>query len=152
MAFKRSFAFSKHEFHKCLNGLVEEIEQIKMNQTLVEPMPITHSAINKPRQEAAVTGIFDKIKVEEMSKLKSEVLSWSEQRVSEWMEARKLSKRISTRIFPCDGHLLHEMFLIRCEAPEYFHESLKNTPGYKEFTLREFILLSKELRGLFYSN
>jgi hypothetical protein len=147
LVFKRSFVFSKHEFHKCFNGFIEEIEQIRQNPTSVESSPMSHSSNN-----IETTGIFDKINVEKGHKLKSEVLSWSEQRVGEWMKARNLSKRISTRILACDGHLLHELFLIRCEAPEYFHEGLRNTPGYKEFTLREFILLSKELRSLFYSN
>jgi len=119
-----------------------------MNPTPIEALG--QSANNKNPETAP--GVFEKINLKEGYKLKSDVLLWSERRVSEWMEARNLSKRISTRIFPCDGNLLHELFLIRCEAPEYFHETLRNTPGYKEFTLREFILLSKELRSLFYSN
>ena len=55
----------------------------------------------------------------------SAILGWSESNVFEWFEKNALNRQIIKAIGKCNGVVLHQLYEMKNEAPQFFYQSLK---------------------------
>jgi hypothetical protein len=80
-----------------------------------------------------------------------EILNWSKEDVNKWLNEKEICTGLRNLVFKCDGKLLHELYLIKLESPDFFFKSLKtkNLMLNNSITLRDVAHFSSEIKILF---
>ena len=110
------------------------IESKKSTQKVIETSLIKQSKSTKKAELKTNTNLIKK------------VLEWNESEVNLWLKDKKIHKNIITNISPCNGKLLHQLYNIKLEAPEFFYKSISSN---KILPTVEILLFVSELTNLF---
>lgn len=78
----------------------------------------------------------------------NEIGKWSEKDVKKWLNEKKINSDIVKNVFPCNGAILYQYFLMQKEAPEFFYQSL-STAENKRISLKYVAAFQVELKLLF---
>ena len=85
-------------------------------------------------------------KVEET---KNSELNWTEKEVESWMKELNVNTTIRESLIPCDGQVLHQIFLMLKTNPEFFYSSMRNSGLNSLKDLKDVAFFSTQLTKLF---
>ncbi len=135
MKFKTSIFIGKSTFDKNFVELNNQLKSIK----------IIHDERLKPNEYDLES---DKIELECLKIHENEVFNnWTERDVDNWILEKEIHPSIGNALRPSDGKILYEFFLMKKDAPSFFHESF--LAENSTFTLRDYAIFSREINALF---
>ena len=76
----------------------------------------------------------------------SKTLEWSETSVEKWLNEKKINPIIIRNVYPCNGQILNQLFVMQREAPEFFYKSISSN---ELIPTRDIAFFSLELKQLF---
>lgn len=126
----------KYEYQECIRRLKAELSNINVvskdddNKKPTEPTGTTPPNNNK----------------------KPEAYEWTEKRVDEWMNEKRVHALIRRNVAPCDGRLLGQMYSMLNEAPEFFYKSISansDTDSTSIVSTKDVALFALELKHIF---
>lgn len=167
----------KYDFEECMKRLVGEIQSVyKDNKLKVEilqifkppeaqetkkdaiepPPPDTKTKSEKPNNAHLNPNANGQQLVPSLPSRPSISVSnirevhMTEADVNKWFAEKNICPNIVNHLKNTDGHILHELLMIKLETPEFFYKSIGffNNP-YKSTTLRDVAHFSYELKKLF---
>ena len=115
-------------------NLKREIEHTSLSQKQPE-IPDVHSTTNNNDTIILVAKENGSVDVDE----------WSEGRVIDWFEEKGLNLKLIEAIGPCSGIVLHQLFKMKNEAPQFFYQSLKTD----QVDLNSLMMFTFHLENLF---
>ena len=129
--------FTKYEYEECIRRLLNEINPVLEleNVDLVKKDEPKKTAIKIDQPDGNLTSLFD------------DTLQWSAEDLDDWLADKPVSEFARRSLKNCTGNLLHEMVLIKREAPEFFYSFLAGK--MKSFRLKDILELAFELEILF---
>ena len=77
---------------------------------------------------------------------KNKAIEWPESQVEKWAIDCKIRQDILENILPCNGKVLHQLYCMKKEAPEFFYKSITSN---KMLPTREIAMFTLELDNLF---
>lgn len=75
--------------------------------------------------------------------------NWSSAQVENWMKKCKVNSIIIESLLPCDGRVLHQIYIMMKTNPEFFYSSMKNSGLNSLKDLKDIAYFSNELMKLF---
>jgi len=78
---------------------------------------------------------------------KNKAIEWRESQVEQWANGCKIRQDILENILPCNGKVLHQLYCMKKEAPEFFYKSITSN---KMLPTREIAMFALELDNLFH--
>lgn len=128
--------FMKYSFEVSIQKLKTELSQyISMPNNLVQHVNGVNSAPTPNNNESS-------------GKHFDEIVKWNESDVEKWINEKKFHSDIVENVFPCNGAVLYQYFLIQKDTPEFFYQSLS---GNKHTSLKYIAAFQVELKMLFNS-
>ena len=99
--------FMKYEFDECLRRLKNELDNCVKVKVSPEKEPLPPKNNNN------------------VENLRRKADDWDEKTVSEWFIENGLNREIERTLKPCNGEILKQMYDMKCRAPEFYYQSLK---------------------------
>ncbi|CAF0818823.1 unnamed protein product [Brachionus calyciflorus] len=112
--------FTKFDFDVCMKSLSDEI--------------VMYSG-EKKNYEAPVEVVEKEISIDK----------WDDLKCKEWFESNGLNMNIYNNLTLCNGIILHQLYEMRCDAPEFFYQMLKNFEGVDMNSILNFTYFLKKL-------
>jgi hypothetical protein len=81
------------------------------------------SFVNKNGFDESIKSLIKEINEPSFVLIKN-VEEWQDKHVSKWFLENEIHPLISETFESCDGFTLKQIYRIRCETPEFFHQSL----------------------------
>lgn len=125
--------FTKYDYSECIRRLLVEIKNCVQNTN-------SKPSVDKPN------GTGTKPPVDNDTTTSSKTLEWSEKNVEKWLNEKKINSIIIRNVYPCNGQILHQLFVMQCEAPEFFYKSISSN---ELIPTRDIAFFSLELKQLF---
>lgn len=142
--------YTKYEFSVCMGKLVAEIVQIHKDLDKAyykaKKKPIPDSGSNKKPPDDSSKSSVDK--PDEKASTKP-ATSWSKDEVSQWLSKNQFHRSIVTNLSDCDGKLLHQIYRLHQQAPEFCFQTLRDTSQKEPVLLKDLALFIYELEHLF---
>lgn len=111
--------FTKYEFEECIRRLRNELN-ISTDKTLkVESIEIKSNDLP---------------------------VNWNESQVKEWFDRNEINEGIKKELLPCNGVILQQLYVMRCDAPEFYFQSLGKG---NNADLKSIIMFTFHLKKLF---
>ena len=73
---------------------------------------------------------------------------WNQSQVETWLNQKSVSRTIKENVTPCDGKILNQIYLMLCDAPEFFYRSI-SSPDSTHISTRDLAQFAYELKSLF---
>ena len=138
------------EDQKKLETVEEVITNVEEDKPVIEqiekPIAVQNLAIPKEEEKIIEEEKIDMRRIEVKSR-KTDAINWSESQVYQWFVDKNIESSIMKPLWPCDGQMLYEFYLIKNETPDFFYKSLSNWIWGP--TLRDITHFSIELKRLF---
>lgn len=134
--------FMKYDFQECIRRLKMELVHH------FTPIPIKIPQENNIDTKKTIINYSQKIKEPQGQIVNKTKLDWTEEDVNKWLLEKNIHSGIIKMIQQCDGKLLHELFLIKNEAPEFFFDFL-HLNNSSEINIRDYAIFIKEFNKLF---
>ncbi len=131
--------YTKYENDECNNRLLKEIKSI-LNENIRHKQDLKAEYFNNKslNNETNVSGLStDELKL---------TLLWSENEVMIWMNAKQINSSIKENILPCNGRVLHQLYKMSADIPEFFYTILRSDTNSN---LKDMAHFTSELKLLF---
>jgi hypothetical protein len=125
----------KYDFGECMRRLKLEINNNK-------------SLSNSNKEVKSESTIVDN---RSEKKFDSKVLSWTESDVETWLKEKNVHPIIRANISPCNGQILHQLYLMQCDIPEFFYNSIIVSKSNENVPTRDVAIFAFELKRIFQS-
>ncbi|CAF1002161.1 unnamed protein product [Brachionus calyciflorus] len=113
--------FTKYDFDECMKRLSGEIRNLSVEENKEMPK--------------------DEIK-------KISVENWDDAKCKEWFDQNGLNMNIYKKFNPCNGIMLQQLYEMRCDAPEFFYQTLNSFEGVDMTSILNFTYSLKKLFDL----
>jgi hypothetical protein len=117
--------FMKYSFEECTKRLLNEISK----------------SIRQPEDQNIVVAKETKYQAPQKT-----AMDWSESEVSNWFKENNVDVSILNLLKPCNGEILHQLYLLQHDAPEFFYHSISNN---QKIALRNILIFTCKLKKLF---
>jgi hypothetical protein len=116
----------------------EENEEIDYHDFLKSDSNITNTGSHKEKRETKQVNSFRKVNAE----------NWDEKQVATWLTEENVHEAIFNAFKRLNGHSLKELYNIKLENPQYFHQSLVEETN-NQVKLSELAYFISKLKKLF---
>lgn len=134
--------FTKYEYEDCVRRLLNEINpvlELESSDSKIKSTVDSTVAIKRNDEQDSGLKVFF-----------NEILEWSSEDLDDWLSNKQTSEFTRRHLKMCTGEELHEILLIKHEAPEFFYSFLATK--MKVFCLRDILEFAFELEILFNEN
>ena len=143
---KNSIDFTQLKPEEAIEILKNEIENPELYKVPTPPPP-PPPATNYAHLPRLLKGIDNTNYVGPQQPKKQQVHDWSAVEAKSWFLDNKIDAKIISLLSPCDGEVLEQLYKVKCEAPEFFYQSIG--ANNKEIDLKALVRFSVKLSELF---
>jgi hypothetical protein len=122
--------YMKYSFEECTKRLMNELSKA---------IPVTG---DPSKAHSVDTKMINTV----VTTQQNTAFAWSENEVNVWFNDKNVDPGIVNALKPCNGELLHQLFLLQQEAPEFFYQSVSKN---QQVGLRNVLLFACNLKKLF---
>lgn len=120
--------FTKYDYLECIRRLKLEIKNYAENGGKMPEILQKPDLINN----------VETVRVKE--------LNWNESDVEKWLKEKEINTVIVRNVIPCNGRILHQLYSMQCEAPEFFYKSISSN---ESIPTKDVAIFAFELKKIF---